>query len=306
MSDAQTGGDAADTGDKIATQDPYLVALTEAKEGATTVLTDIVDRHKDDPDAVAMLERIMATINPKRRGLEEAQAQIQTPVLRMVQGTTRNKPDGAVPGNFFTSSGALVQAPFEFVPLYMFEANRMFPADQQAAPVCFAPDARLGHRFGLCDKCIQLPFGKNKGGDFTDCDNGWVAMVLAKHNLKLYQLEFFRTSRKAGNQIIGLADEVDDLWDRWMTLSSKEEKNDKGVFYSFKASGQAEDTPAHFREACVALYDMVRSARATYLEKHWTEVTAKQAEAADIEENIDPDKLTAGTEGDSPNPDVKL
>lgn len=279
--------------------DPYLIELQKAKDGLVTTLTSLHDGL--DGDSKKQIARLIKTVNPVKRGREEVSTRWTIPVIRVVQNMTREKPDNCNPGDFYTSSGSKVEQPFRFLPLYMFEMNRMFPSDGMKGPVCVSPDAKLGTMFGLCKDCPNLPFTKNTSGNQTDCDNGLCFLVLAE-NMRLYRLEFFKTSKKTGTKIIQLTDEADDIWDRFLSLTSEQIRGDKGNFFVFRVSASGEDAPEHLSEASVALYDMITVERKAYLKRHWESVLQGGQKASTVDENVNLDEL--GVSGDSDNPDL--
>jgi hypothetical protein len=282
--------------------DPYMIALAEAKDGLVTSLTKLHDGLKADSDEQKQIARLLKTVNPVKRGREEVSTRWTIPVIRLVQNMTREKPDNCKPGDFYTSSGSKVEQPFRFAPLYMFEMNRMFPSDGMKGPVCVSPDAKLGTMFGLCNKCANLPFTKNTSGNFTDCDSGLCFLVLGS-NMRLYRLEFFKTSKKTGTKIIQLTDEADDIWDRMLSLNSEQIRGDKGNFFVFRVSASGEEEPDHIREAAVALYDMINIERKAYLKRHWENVLKGGQKATTVDENVNLDELGVGGDS-SDNPDL--
>lgn len=283
--------------------DPYIVELKRAKDGLVVALTALSDTLGDDDTKKKQLARLLKTVDPVKRGREEVSTRWTIPVIRVVQNMTREKPDNCVPGDFYTSSGSKVEQPFRFLPLYMFEMNRMFPSDGMKGPVCVSPDAKLGTMFGACQSCQNLPLGKNLAGNFTDCDNGLCFLVLGE-NMRLYRLEFFKTSRKTGTKIIQLTDEADDIWDRFLGLSAEQIRGDKGNFFVFRVSATGEDAQDHLRDASVALYDMITVERKAYLKRHWESVMKGGQQASTVDENVNLDELGVTSGSGSDNPDL--
>jgi hypothetical protein len=282
------------------TLDPYLAKVLAAKDNLITSLTTLHDNLKDE--AKADLARLLKSVNPVKRGREETSQRWTIPIVRMVQKMTQDPPDNCKPGDLYTSAGSKVEAPMKFAPLYFYEVNRMFPADGMKGPVCVAPDAKLGTMFGLCANCPNLPLGKNPTGKNTDCDNGVCIIVLAE-NMRLYRLEFFRTSKKTGNRISQLTDECDEIWDRFLNLNTEQIKGDKGVFYVFRVSASGQDTPNHLRDAAEALYDMIRAERQASLKQHWDAVLRGGQQMSAVDEAVDLDSMEISGDGDD-NPDL--
>lgn len=280
--------------------DPYMTKVMAAKDNLVTRLTTLHDALKDDEQKD--IARMLKGVNPVKRGLEETTQRWTVPVIRMVQKMTQDPPEGCKPGDLYTSAGSKVETPMKFVFLYSYEVNRMFPADGMKGPVCVAPDAKLGTMFGLCANCPNLPLGKNPTGKTTDCDNGICIIVLAD-NMRLYRLEFFRTSKKTGSRIVQMTQECDEIWDRYMTLTTEQIKGDKGVFYVFRASASGAETPNHLRDAAEILYDMLRAERQAGLKAHWDSVLQGGQQMSAVDESVDLDSMEVSGD-DSDNPDL--
>ena len=279
---------------------PYTQALTVAR---TTLMDELtVLRDKADGDDKALLQRLCRACDPVKKGREEISNRWSLPTIRIVQNMTKDKPEGSKVGDLYTSSGATLKTPFKCTPLYIYEVNRMFPAQGMKAPVCIAPDAKLGNTFGACDKCINLPLGKNATNQSTDCDNG-VCFIVLGENMRMYRLEFFRTSKKAGNKIVNMTEDWDNIWEQWVSVGSKEVSNDAGNSYHIFTVGAHGDIVAPaLQEAIEVLYDMVIAERKARLKEHWDAAMSGDKAAGDVDESIDADKVEV-TDG-SDNPDL--
>lgn len=307
--DATDGGNGSNEGSNLPVPtdkqeleqlDPYMTAVMAAKENLLTRLTTLAGSLKDDEEKD--IQRLLKAVNPVKRGLEETTQRWSIPVIRMVQKMTQNPPEDCRAGDLYTSTGSKVEKPMRFVFLYSFEVNRMFPADGMKGPVCVAPDAKLGTMFGLCANCPNLPLGKNPTGKNTDCDNG-ICIIILGENMRLYRLEFFRTSKKTGSRIVQLTQESDEIWDRYLTLTTDEVKGDKGLFYVFRASASGAETPNHIRDAAEILYDMIKAERQAGLKAHWDAVLKGGQQMSAVDESVDLDSMEVSGSG-SDNPDL--
>jgi hypothetical protein len=299
--EALTTTPAADLGPQEGQEDGYTTALTTAKNALVLALDKISAELTDDKEKED-IAKIQESATPSTRGVEEIDETWSIPNIRVVQGMTREKPDNARVGDLFTTAGEVMQAPVRFTPLYMYEQNRMFPAEGKG-PVCFAPDAKLGTLFGLCKQCVNLPLGKNASGQSTDCDNGICALVLTS-DMQIYRIEFYRTSKKAGRQLFTYAKQSRDIWHKWYSLNTSQVSNERGEYYIMKTSASGEVTEHHVRAASEALFGMIQSERKAFLKQHWDNVMSGGKQASAVDENVDFSGLSGeGGDGDT-NPDV--
>jgi hypothetical protein len=136
----------------------------------------------------------------------------------------------------------------------------------------------------------------------TDCDNGITALVLTE-DMRIFKLEFYRTSKKAGRQLLSYARQSPSIWFKWYSLSTVAQKNDKGEFFIFKVNATGQETPAHIREASAALYTMIGLERKAFLQHHYDAQIGSQTRASTIDES--PDFIPGSTAPSDPsNPDL--
>jgi hypothetical protein len=282
---------------------PEATAFEEVRISVIGRITGVMDTIEDEKD-LTRIRNLIGSANPTKKGREEMDAKWAMPSIRIAQGVTKEKPDTAKLGDLFDTNGYVHPQPLKVAPLYVYGANRMFPSKGAKAPICFAPDAKLGSTFGSCNNCKHFPIGLNSTGDITDCDNGVCFMVMSE-DLVLYRIEFYRTSRKAGLKFDSLANASKDAyWDRWFNVTSDKQTSDSNEWYIFKVGVSGEDTPAHVRQICDALYDMIRHNREVEIKKHYNRVLGGDKALEDVKEtgSIDDDG-DAGAGGDD-NPDL--
>lgn len=265
-------------------EDPedYALVLATAKNRLQGILEELQNKLVR-PEEQQDIARLIAQATPNTQGVEEMDERWSIPVVRVVQGMTREKPDNARVGDLYTTAGDVLKGGAELTPLYIYETNRMFPQDNKG-PVCFAPDAKLGSLFGYCRQCPNQPLGKNSSGQATDCDNGICAIVLSQ-DMKLYRLEFYRTSKKAGRQLFTYAKQSPAIWYKWFNLSTVQQKNDKGEFFVLKIVATGKETPAHIREAAAALYTMISTERKAYIKTHYDQALSGGVKASKVDES---------------------
>jgi len=266
--------------------DEYSQIVQQAKLTLGDRLTSIVDV-LDDETAETQIIALQQSMSPDVKGRSEMNTRWSIPVIRVIQNMTRERPGGAAVGQMYTDSGEVlaVDKPFKFVPLYIYEQNRMFQQGEFKAPTCAAPDAKLGTAFGACNQCPELPMGKNTTGAGTQCDNG-ICMVVLAQNMRLYRLEFYKTSKKAGLKVDTTTQRQGSLWSKWFDLKTKGLSNAKGEYHVFLASSTVEETLPHVREAADALCDMIIAERQAFLRVHYEQVKRAAAGMGDVDEQV--------------------
>src|ERR1700745_640530 len=121
----------------------------------------------------ASLAELIEQANPVKEGKEKLEERrgVELPRVNIAQPTSNkaSKPDMARPGDLYTDNGAMLEKPWQFIPVYFYEEHVNFPQGAKA-PECVAPDAKFGMPFGtLCagnkdhKACDFLPYGKQPG-----------------------------------------------------------------------------------------------------------------------------------------------
>src|SRR5258706_13295792 len=150
-------------GATLAKMDPAILeAAVISKRDELMLLADDTTM----PDKMRQVVRDLAALaSPSRPGLEEMTGAWNVPRINIAQPTTQSeaKPESAKNGDLYTTSGQLLEKPWPGIPIYFSEENINFPKGGGKNPVCQAPGAKLGSRFGECFKCPTLPFGKQNG-----------------------------------------------------------------------------------------------------------------------------------------------
>ena len=270
------------------TTDLYKEIFIPARDQMVKRLTNLIEVTSDQ-QAKQQLYSLLRLSNPRRKGREEMEDRWVIPVIRIVHGVTKEKPDGAETGDICTTSGVILKQPFKITPLYIYEQNRMF-SDGGKAPVCFAPDAKYGRPFGVCSKCINYPMTKNATRTPTDCDNG-ICFIVMSQDMRLYRIEFFKTSYKAGRKLDDLACATDNIWDRWYTLKAQLQSANGKEWHIFRVSSANEETLEHVRDAADIVYDLLQAEREVYLKQHYLSVSAADQAISTVDENVDMSQL---------------
>lgn len=278
--------------------DLYTSIFVPARNQMINRLTALIDGTQD-PLAKQQLTSLLRLANPKRKGREEMGDRWVIPVIRLIQGVTKEKPDGAEAGDICTTSGVILKQPVKLTPLYIYEQNRMF-SDETKTPACFAPDAKYGRPFGKCVDCVNYPMTKNATRTPTDCDNG-ICFIVLSQDMQLFRIEFFRTSYNAGNKLDTMACATPNIWDRWYTVKAQIQSSKGKEWFIFRVSSANDDTPEHVREAADILYDLIAAEREVYLTQHYTSVSAADQAISTVNENVDMAQLGLNDTNDNPD-----
>jgi len=292
---------AADGANLPAKVDDYQAIFVPARNKMVSSLTDLAATLEGEPKQI--VERLIKSANPKKKGREEMESRWIIPTVRIVHGVTKEKPDKAETGDLYTTSGFVLPQPLKVTPLYTYEQNRMFPDGGGKAPVCFAPDAKYGRPFGRCSECVNLPMTKNASRTPTDCDNG-ICFIVLSEDMKLYRIEFFKTSNRAGNKLDQLAAAGDNIWDRWFSVKTQLQSSSGNEWHIFRVSASGDDTPEWVRDAADILYDLIHAERTVFLKQHYQLAEAGDSAATNVKENVDLDAMGLSDDDSGDNPDL--
>jgi hypothetical protein len=289
-----------DNGGAVAPYDgrAEMLAVAQAKETAITTIRGLLDKYQGAERE--QLLQLLDSVNPDKEGLEETDAGFVVPVIRIVQNTTREVPEGCQKGDLFTNFGSKVEKPFRCIPLYEFRMNRMFPSKEEALgrPVCVAPDAKFGKPFGKCIECDNLPMKLSNSATPTDCDNVICFLVMSEQ-FRIYRVEFGKTSWNAGQKLDHMIRERAKIWDRWVSISTAMQRGDKADYWILTTSTGGQDTPQHLREGAAAFMGFIRAERQAFIRQHYA--TALQGQKKNTDENVDMEGLVGA---DGANPDL--
>ena len=253
----------------------------------------------DDETAKKALMGLAKAMNPRKKGREEMQTTWTVPVIRIVHGVTKERPDGAEVGDLYTTTGYVLKQPFKIAPVYPYQQNLMFGDRDSDESSCVAPDAQYGRPFGKCELCVHYPRELNAAKQKTACNNVLCFFVLS-HDLKLYRVEFSKTSHRAGQKLHGYADAGDDYSERWLNLKTQLQTYAGNEWHIFRVSATTEETPEYVRQAADLLYDLIRTQRNLLLAQHYAALEQGQEAAEVAQESVNIDELEKAG-GDNPD-----
>lgn len=291
-----------------AKQDPAeLEAAVAARRATLAALT--TDATLPEATRKALIA-LAALASPQKPGLEEVESAWRPSRVAIAQPTTRSeaKPESARAGDLYDSGGNLLEKPLGIIPLYIYEENINFP-DQGKNPVCSAPDAKLGSPFGKCLDCPHLPFGKQNGGrgeqKKTDCQNNIVVVALTADLKQVYQIQFGKTSRKAGSVLTQLAGRQQLLWKQSYLLSTEKKTNEIGLYYVYKVEAVGKDNAEDVCRVAEAFYGLVAAERKLFLADWYARPARAPLAAAEAEGAFIEGGLAAGLgDGEGEEPDL--
>ncbi len=293
---------------------PGLVKLSRGAEMAKldpAVLEATIGEKRDQllmladdttmPDNLRQVVRnLVALAAPNKPGLEEMAGAWNIPRINIAQPTTRSeaKPESAKNGSLYTTEGKLLDMPWGGIPLHFSEENINFPKGGGNNPVCQSPDAKLGSPFGLCEKCPNLPFGKQNGGrgdqKQTDCYSNIVVVMLASDFSQVYKVQFGKTSRKAGAALLALARQQPFVWKQSYLLNTEKKTGEMGMYWIFQTTPTGKDNDPNVMRLGEKLYGLWSAERDRFLADWYARPARAPMAAAEAEGSFEGGALDAG------------
>lgn len=248
------------------------------------------------------LMAVMARALPNKKGMEEAPTAARLPTVRIKQPVTQSEacPETAKIGDLYTSLGQAIGKELVLTPIKFYERNDRFEAGGQKLS-CSAPDAKLGNPLGWCvnpktkEECPYLPMGKNSDGRKTDCTNSLVVVAVDREMTGIFEIQFSKTSRRAGSTLQRLAGAGTTAWDNWYKLTTEKQTGGQGVYFTYKIAPSGERVDADTSKICDALSDLVTAQRKNYLDGYYQRRQGA-ADTVQAMETIDAAALMGNTE----------
>jgi hypothetical protein len=258
----------------------------------------------EQQEAVAAIMRRMAT---DKKGIYSSNDRPDYTELRLYQGTgaDSNRPETAIPGQFYLTTKENVGKVFEGTVVAIWEGRTMWPdrsgGETSKMPVCISMDRRMGSRFGNCKDCPNLPWRDGKKDQL--CSDDVIAFMLPKDLSDIVLVRFSRTSEPAGRQLMRFAKKGGTFglpWERWYRITSAEHKDTERSFRWFTLETNVnadENVPDDLNDFCEA---MCTSAEVAYILPGLARIY-QQAEEARV--NSDETPSTETKSEDTPNYD---
>lgn len=201
-----------------------------------------------------------------------ANESLTIPRLSLVQGTTKNPPDGANPGDFYnTLTGAVFGSSLEFV-VSKYNRGRFYAPDGVSGPTYVAgedivvpdywPDELAGKVFSELPESEE---GHKARANAGEIEWGSGPAIATTYNFTGYvtgeeipaRLSLMKTSASTARKIITLLKAMRAPWDKAIAISSRREVGDNGPYFVVEAAyGSPVDTDQ--RQKAVELFAAVR------------------------------------------------
>jgi hypothetical protein len=252
----------------VAEQSTPNMALAAPANPMLALAERLPARYKDDvvlmvrpsPSALAGIvqklpatdqERMMELIrklNPKKQGAHTERTGFAPTIVRLFQGTGDDplRPADLPPGHFYTSDSRALGKNFVGAVLGFYEGRILWPPQGQKGegsskvPLCVSMDRVKGSRYGECGTCPKANMQYNQGG----CTRDVCVYLLDKGMTGIYELHFSKTSEGAGNALIKVITKSENIWDRWITFSTEERKEEGRRWFVQKATPVTEGETA--------------------------------------------------------------
>ena len=257
--------------------------------------------------------------NPVKEGMEEMEMKRGTeiPRVNIVQPTSNKpcKPEAARPGDLYTDNGAMLDRPFEFIPVYFYEEHVNFPQGAKF-PECKAPDAKYGMPYGLLclggagqKPCDLAPFGKQNGGrgdqKQVSCFAQVMVVCITKDLSALYVLPYGKTSYGAGQALARMARGQTKPWKQSYLLDTEKKTGNAAgqsvLYYVAKTAPTGKDnTPEAFKIAGT-LAALCRAQRQKSIADYYLKVENAPQTALAAEHEFSQGQLDTGDGGGEPN-----
>lgn len=277
-------------------------AVDEKREALAKLLFD--DTLSDE--IKARLQQLVELAQPVRPGMDEYQQRWEVARVNICQPTTQAsaKPESAKPGDLYTSAGALLERPFQFIPFYFHEENLLFRVGEKA-PECRSMDAKLGSPYGLCAACPNLPFGKQNGGQGeqkqTDCFSQLVVTVLVMDLGMVYDIPFAKTSRTAGNALAALARAQTFPWKQSYLLNTEKKTGEKGVYYVARIEPTGKDNTAEAIKVGKVFSELYGANRKKLVAETYAAIASARQVAVQAEKEFQRGTIDVGDSGEEPD-----
>jgi hypothetical protein len=294
-------------GAEMARVDPAILeaAISEKRDQLLMLADDTAM-----PDNLRQVVRNLVALSaPNKPGLEEMAGSWNIPRINIAQPTSRSeaKPESAKNGSLYTTEGKLLDMPWGGIPIHFSEENINFPKGGGNNPVCQSPDSKLGSPFGVCEKCPNVPFGKQNGGrgdqKHSDCYSNIVVVMLATDLSQVYKVQFGKTSRKAGAALLALARQQPFVWKQSYVLTTEKKTNDMGMYWIFQTQPTGKDNDPNVLKLCEKLYGLWSAERDRFLADWYARPARAPMVAAEAEGSFEGGALDAGL-GDGVEPDL--
>ena len=257
-----------------------------------------------DDDAQEKFASMIKRMNPNKKGVIADNTKPMYTDLRLFQGVgnDKNRPDNAIPGQFYLTTKENVGKEFIGTVICMWSGRSMWgdmDDGSSKSPICQSMDRKVGNYYGECASCPELPWRDGKRPE--NCHNEVSAFLLSRDLNDIVRIRFQRTSEPAGNQLIQFMRRSQNPWSRWYKLTAEAvtSKHDSSHRYHVMKINVAEGedgAPAKVDKEVQAVCDAFCSiTEQTFL---YPEINKVYSKAAQVKEEFGDGHATVDTSSD--------
>lgn len=200
-------------------------------------------RQLPEADQQRMLD-LIRKLNPKKQGAHTERTGFTPTVVKINQGTGTDplRPADLPAGHYYTSDSRSLGKKFEGVVLGFYEGRVLWPPQDEGSkvPLCTSMDRAQGSRYGACASCPKANQQYRDGG----CTRDVVVWFVDKAMSGIYELHYAKTSEGSGNALVKIITKGEYLWDRWISFTAEERKEDNRRWFVQKATPVTEGETA--------------------------------------------------------------
>jgi len=189
---------------------------------------------------------LIRKLNPKKQGAHTERTGFSPTVVKINQGTGTDplRPADLPAGHYYTSDSRSLGKKFEGAVLGFYEGRILWPpqgekgsdSSNSKVPLCVSMDRMKGSRYGECTSCPKAGMQYNQGG----CARDVVVFLVDKAMTGIYELHYSKTSESSGNALVKIISKSESLWDRWISFTAEERKEDSRRWFVQKAAPMTE------------------------------------------------------------------
>lgn len=213
------------------------------------------------PELADKLQSLITRMDPNKPGFEEMGGSgWSIPIVRLRQMMSSNAPANSKNGDLYTDTGAVLPAPWKFIPLYMHYGHAKFEPGN-STPTCRSEDAKVSVYGDICAQCNDRPF---KDDQKTMCQKSINVYCFDETFENLYRLQFSKTSYRAGTRLFHQAGSDKNMWDRVYALSSevKSREGDGAKYWVFNVAPVGTEVDAKYKQLAAFVCEKVAEMRA--------------------------------------------
>lgn len=249
----------------LATLDDHNAKIALAIEAISELSNELSDDLADKAITLAQLTQ------PGIKGMEvEQRSRIPQIYIRQPSSSSEVIPEDCKIGHLYDSNGETIGDSTTFIPILLHEVRKKWGEDKID---CQSLDGKTGSRYGQCSAC---PYGRYEQGVKTECSKGFSYFGVTEDLDKLYNIQFLKSSSKAGRNIKRLI-APPALWGKSFTISTEKISSNNRNYYEFKTAPTGRHTDADTMKLCDALHGFFQAQY--HMALHRQEVFSKRLQS---------------------------